>query len=289
MKDIDWRILVTLYEKRSITKAAEALYMTQPSLTKRVKAIEDEWNIEVVRRSSQGVTFTEEGQYLVKKASIMLDFLKEIDTHFSENHTTKELVKIGVPNAFARLHMSQLFKEYMTRYNKIQIKTVSDSSDTIMHKLMDGSIDIGIICGDFPYMGEKIRLFEEEMYIIAPKDVTMEDIVHLPLIESYFNPIVKLTVNQWWKNQFGNLPHESHKVPYADIAIEMVDNGLGVTFVFGTDWKIDEEKSRRIPVYDSSGAPVARNVWMMFSDRCFQSPDIMDFISLVEELYQTNI
>lgn len=68
----------------------------------------------------------------------MLDFLKEIDTHFSENHTTKELVKIGVPNAFARLHMSQLFKEYMTRYNKIQIKTVSDSSDTIMHKLMDG-------------------------------------------------------------------------------------------------------------------------------------------------------
>lgn len=42
MKDIDWRILVTLYEKRSITKAAEALYMTQPALTKRVKAIEDE-------------------------------------------------------------------------------------------------------------------------------------------------------------------------------------------------------------------------------------------------------
>ena len=83
MKDIDWRILVTLYEKRSITKAAEALYMTQPALTKRVKAIEDEWNIEVVRRSSQGVTFTEEGQYLVKKASIMLDFLKEIATHFS--------------------------------------------------------------------------------------------------------------------------------------------------------------------------------------------------------------
>ena len=154
---------------------------------------------------------------------------------------------------------------------------------------MDGSIDIGIICGDFPYMGEKIRLFEEEMYIIAPKDATTEDIVHLPLIESYFNPVVKLTVNQWWKNQFGNLPHESHKVPYADIAIEMVDNGLGVTFVFGTDWKINEEKSRRIPVYDSSGSPVARNVWMMFPDRCFQSPDIMDFISLVEELYQTNV
>ena len=75
MKDIDWKILTVLYEKRSMTKAAETLYMTQSALTKRIKAMETEWNIEIVRRSSKGVEFTEDGHYLVKKASIMLDFL----------------------------------------------------------------------------------------------------------------------------------------------------------------------------------------------------------------------
>lgn len=79
MKEIDWRILVVLYEKKSMSKAAESLFMTQSALTKRVRAIEEEWNIEMVRRSSQGVEFTEDGIYLVKKANIMIDFLKEIE------------------------------------------------------------------------------------------------------------------------------------------------------------------------------------------------------------------
>ena len=110
MRELDWLILRKLYEKRSISKAAEDLYVTQSALTKRVKTIEQEWGVEVVKRSSQGVTFTEDGRYLVKKAGIMLDFLGEIREHFSERHGVKELVRVGVPNSFARLHMPKLLK-----------------------------------------------------------------------------------------------------------------------------------------------------------------------------------
>ena len=70
MRELDWLILRKLYEKRSISKAAEDLYVTQSALTKRVKTIEQEWGVEVVKRSNQGVTFTEDGRYLVKKAGI---------------------------------------------------------------------------------------------------------------------------------------------------------------------------------------------------------------------------
>ena len=43
MRELDWLILRKLYEKRSISKAAEDLYVTQSALTKRVKTIEQEW------------------------------------------------------------------------------------------------------------------------------------------------------------------------------------------------------------------------------------------------------
>lgn len=288
MKEIDWKILIVLYEKKSMTKAAETLYMTQSALTKRVHAIENEWNVEVVHRTSQGVTFTDEGRYLVKKANIMLDFLKEIGDHFASHHTTKKLLKIGVPNSFARIHMPELLKEYFENYNEVQIETVNNPSDVIINQVTAGSIDIGIICGDFPFLGEKLCLFNEEMYMVTPKGVKMEDIEHLPLVESNFNPIVKLTVNQWWRNHFNTMPQETHRVPYADIAIEMVENGLGVTFVFGNKWKVNEEKAQKLAVYDANGDAVSRNVWMMVNDECFQSPELMDFVTFVEKYYNVN-
>ena len=135
MRELDWLILRKLYEKRSISKAAEDLYVTQSALTKRVKTIEQEWGVEVVKRSSQGVTFTEDGRYLVKKAGIMLDFLGEIREHFSERHGVKELVRVGVPNSFARLHMPKLLKGYVDAYNRLQFKTFPNSSDMLIHFL----------------------------------------------------------------------------------------------------------------------------------------------------------
>ena len=207
MKDSDWRILVTLYEKRSMTKAAEALFLTQPALTKKVRAMEEEWGVEIVKRSSQGVTFTEEGLYLVKRAIVMLDFIKEIEDHFAAGRAMRELLKIGVPNSFARLHMPQLFKAYGEKYDHVQFKTVPDSSDRLVQQLTAGTLDMAVICGDYPYLGEKVCLFEEQMYLIVPKGIAEQDIEYLPVIESYFNPMIKLTVDQWWKDYFGEVSH----------------------------------------------------------------------------------
>ena len=182
MRELDWLILRKLYEKRSISKAAEDLYVTQSALTKRVRTIEQEWGVEVVKRSNQGVTFTEDGRYLVKKAGIMLDFLGEIREHFSERHGVKELVRVGVPNSFARLHMPKLLKGYVDAYNRLQFKTFPNSSDMLIRQITDGTIDIAIVCGDYPFLGEKICLFEEELYIMAPMGTALEDVEHLPII-----------------------------------------------------------------------------------------------------------
>jgi DNA-binding transcriptional LysR family regulator len=288
MKQIDWKILAVLSEKRSITQAAEALFMTQSALTKRLKGMEAEWNVEIVKRTRTGVVFTEDGRYLSQKATIMLDFLQEIEDHFSAGTDIKELVTLGVPNAIARLHLPGVLKEYQQKHDQLTIHTVINSSNILFNQLVDGSIDLAILCGDFPYAGEKTLLFQENLYALVPKGVIIDQIDQYPLIFSYLNPLVKAVADQWWKGHFGSLPHPAHIVPYSDIAIKMVENGLGVTLLFGTDWDIDRENLQLIPLYDTDGAVVQRPIWLMSSERCFKSERIMNFISFVENYYQAN-
>ncbi len=293
MKDLDWRILKELYEKKSITQAAGSLYITQSALTKRLKNIENEWDIKVAKRTSKGIIFTEDGVYLAQKALIMIDFLEEISEHFEVKRGAKEIVRIGVPNSFARLHMPKLLKGYMVElmktsmevYDALQFKTIANSSDIVIKQLIDGSIDMGIVCGDFNYLGEKILLFDEAMYMILPKGRHLSDVEHMPVIESYWNPVVKSTVDQWWRKYFGSESLNIHKVPYSEIAIEMVENRLGCSFVFGDKWPFDPERADMVPIYDANGNPVRRNVWLMLSDQSFKSKTIMDFVEYVKEYY----
>ena len=58
MKDSDWLILSELYKNPNLTKVAELLYTTQPSLTKRIRHIEEEFGVTIVSRLPKGLRFT---------------------------------------------------------------------------------------------------------------------------------------------------------------------------------------------------------------------------------------
>ena len=68
MKDSDWEILYELYRNPNMTKVANLLYMTQPSLTKRLQHMESEFQVTIVNRTPKGLEFTEEGKFLGKQA-----------------------------------------------------------------------------------------------------------------------------------------------------------------------------------------------------------------------------
>lgn len=288
MNDMDWRIIKVLYEQGSMTKAANELFVTQSTITKRLRAMEEEWNVKLVERNSKGVVFTEDGRYLVKKATIILDFYSEIKLHFQDNRSGKQLLRLGVPNSYARLHFPKLMNRYVIEKNNLQFKTVPNPSDLIIKQLLDETIDIGIVCGDYPYAGEKFKLFKEDLYLMMPIDCTIGEIDHMPLIEYHMNPIVKGTIEQWWKYHFGNAPREEHQVPYAEIAIEMVENGLGVCCMFGDAWRMDETKVQLIPLYSDEGEPISRNVWMMVPHYNFEKKEIMNFVEFAQKYYQVD-
>ena len=72
IRQSDWMLLCSLYQYKSITKASEVLYMTQPAITKRLKQLESEFGIQIAQRNAKGLVFTSKGEYLAKYAQRML-------------------------------------------------------------------------------------------------------------------------------------------------------------------------------------------------------------------------
>lgn len=71
MDEKDWLILKTLHEKKSITKTAETVFMSQPALSTRLQHIESRFNTVIVMRGKKGVQFTPEGEYLTSSCPLL--------------------------------------------------------------------------------------------------------------------------------------------------------------------------------------------------------------------------
>lgn len=57
MEDRDWLILKNLYENKNISKTAKSLYISQPALTKRIKNIEEEFNLSIIAGTERSTVY----------------------------------------------------------------------------------------------------------------------------------------------------------------------------------------------------------------------------------------
>lgn len=114
MKDSDWEILYELYKNPNMTKVANLLYMTQPSLTKRLQHMETEFQTSIVNRTPKGLEFTPEGEYLAERAEKYLEFMKETKEKLEEfKEKTKDSILIGSSYTYSKYTLSDILVRYI--------------------------------------------------------------------------------------------------------------------------------------------------------------------------------
>ena len=132
MDDLDWKLLKHLYNTKNVTHTAGDLYISQPSLTKKVKKIEQEFDIKIYHRKSKGVVFTEQGTYLAKQASQIADDLEKIkDNALNMNDKVIGKLNIGVSNHYAKYHLPSILKGFQSIYPKVEFNIISGYSKEI--------------------------------------------------------------------------------------------------------------------------------------------------------------
>ncbi len=222
MDDRDWLILKVLYEKMNITKTAQSLYITQPSLTKRIQQMEREFNVTIIERVSKGVQFTPQGEFLAKKADEMLNNLREIkEQTLNMEEEVIGTLRLGVSNYISRYKLPRLLSLFHQQFPRVEFKVVTGFSRSIFNHIYNQEVHIGMVRGEYDWPEAKTLLFEENICVTSKDPVQLNELPQLPRIEYECDALLKDIMDNWWSRNYSVAPNIVMEVDKGDTCTEM--------------------------------------------------------------------
>lgn len=272
MEERDWLIIKTLYEQKNVTKTAEKLYLSQPTLTARIKHIENALGAKLLYRGNKGITFTDTGEYAVKFAD---KILKEIRT-FKENIAAMQNdvageLRIAAPALIVKYYFPKVLDAFQTLYPKVKFDVrVACSSD--VYKLLSAmEIHFGFLRNDTDLPeDEKILLSVNHICAVSTQKFKLLDLPNMVRVDYDTDKYYKNMLNDWWKEIFNEAPIIGTKVNNLDMCKEMVFNGLGYGILPSILLK-KEPYLYSIPLKHKDGKIIERKTWLIYKKETMDS------------------
>lgn len=284
MKDTDWQILHELYRFRNITKAASALYMTQPALTKRLQVMETEFDIQIVMRGKYGVIFTQAGEYLAKCAEKQVRFMEEVShkLDYLRNEQKGTLV-IGTSYSYSRFQLPELLSRYREMFPGVELELVCVESHKLAQMMELGQLHVCFVRGTYDCGVSQVRLSDEQGYILSRDPVDLERLPELGRIIYDVGSSTRDRVEEWWNERYDRPSKVSMTTTFIDSACQMAKQGMGYTITFLTPEQADELGICKYPLVDKAGKPVKRTTYFLYQEEDNQPDYIRAFIEMVLE------
>jgi DNA-binding transcriptional LysR family regulator len=160
-----------------VTRAAEALCLTQPAVTQHVKALERELGVALFERTERGMRLTPSGAILRDYAQRSLSLLDECRHHMADLASgSAGRVALGAGVTTSIFHMPGWLREFRQRYPGIEVTVRTGRSQEIAASVLDRSVDIGVVTSPVQHSGLRVvSLFDEEIALVTPPDHPLAD------------------------------------------------------------------------------------------------------------------
>jgi DNA-binding transcriptional LysR family regulator len=280
----DWEMLSTLYDTTNITKAAQRLFLSQPTITSRLQKLESYYGVQLIIRKQRGVTFTPEGEKLALHAKKMLLEQRKIEEQLHNmSEEVSGSIRVGVSNFFALNKMPKLLRLFKQTYPNVEFQVVTGWSSEMHRLILNHDVHIAFIKGDYLWNETKHLLYEEEICIAAPWEFTWEDLPTLPRIDYHTDEKMKSIVDQWWYNQYKQKPNVTIQVNQVETCKEMVIHGLGYAIIANLVVRPYPELIIK-PLHHPSGKPITRKTWMYYHNDMLQLNIVKAFVQFIQSI-----
>lgn len=160
--------ILAIYREGGFSKAAEKLYVSQPSLSASVKRIEEKLTAPIFDRSTNPISLTDVGRRYVKDALEIEEKEKDLQSYISDSRSLLTgTVRIGGSSLFAAYVLPTMISTFRSLHPSIDLEIFEDSTKNLMQKLAAGDLDIVIDNADIHNENITSTVYASEMLLLA--------------------------------------------------------------------------------------------------------------------------
>ncbi|TVY00513.1 LysR family transcriptional regulator [Cohnella terricola] len=252
--------IIEIVRRNSFTGAAEALHVTQPTISKTIRNLERELNVELFVRDSKTVKLTDAGETILRHAGAILQSFDLLMTELNDlTYLKRGTIRIGLPPMAGSSFFPVVIKRFQERYPGIAIKLEEEGATRIVEGISDGTLDAGVVLppfdeekfDSFPLVKERLKLvvppshrmagrqsvnlgeLSEERFILFSREFALHGIINRACESMGFSPRIVYESSQW------------------DFIGEMVASDLGISMLPDTICRLlNPDKVRAIELVD---------------------------------------
>ncbi|RTE66357.1 LysR family transcriptional regulator [Amphritea opalescens] len=133
----------------SFHAAAQQLHATQPAISARINALEEELGAQLFIRDKSGTRISSRGMQLLPYAEKLLAISQEMKQQITDQNPQKGTLRIGITDTLGHLYLSPLLQQWQQQHPLMSFELISDVTPTLTRQLQENQLDLALmVAGD---------------------------------------------------------------------------------------------------------------------------------------------
>lgn len=204
---------LTVAKERNITKSAEILHITQPTLSRQLTQLEENLGQQLLIRDKKGLKLTEAGMMLQRRAEEILDLIHKTEQELNEDDQMIGQLSIGIgETAVSFDFLPKVIEAYREKYPNVTYELYTGNALLIKEKINQGLLDVGILIGtidlenfDFirlPYADKQGLVVRKDHPLAQKEFIEPKDLVGEPLFFNEKRIMLANELKEWAKGEY---------------------------------------------------------------------------------------
>jgi DNA-binding transcriptional LysR family regulator len=274
----DLVIFYVVAREKSLSSAAEKLFLTQPAITYHIQSLEKYVRVKLIEFKRHQVVLTPHGQELLKYAEGIYQHLVDADRYV--NFIRESNLRIGIASVYDTMVGPLLQAMFDEQDHRIKLMVKSGNAFEIVQDVLDSTLDLAIV-PRYDYAGEKLNqiqvshpekivCFTASHQVIEDEPLDWKDLYNYPLVTGPETSVIRRLLFDKFRQEGFEEPSLAAEVGNVEWCKTLVENGNGLSFTLAQDIEkqVTEGRFKLVPLRE----------YLYITAEAVTRPDISNFI-----------